>query len=133
MRGDHTCIEAALLLEGCVGMHTGAGGMCWGEHWNWGARGGGGGFMSCDPTCVGDVRCVRGLLGCIQELGGRPRVDVLCNMSGIFRDSFQNVVELLDDLFKRAGQASEPADRNFIRCSHTVTHLAMHNLKHVLL
>ena len=26
--------------------------------------------------------------------------DVLCNMSGIFRDSFQNVVELLDDLFQ---------------------------------
>ncbi|KAL3147924.1 Magnesium chelatase, variant 2 [Trebouxia sp. C0010 RCD-2024] len=51
----------------------------------------------------------------LEELGGRPRVDVLCNMSGIFRDSFQNVVELLDDLFKRAGQASEPADRNFIR------------------
>ncbi|RMZ54985.1 hypothetical protein APUTEX25_000502, partial [Auxenochlorella protothecoides] len=30
---------------------------------------------------------------------GRPRIDVLCNMSGIFRDSFQNVVELLDDMF----------------------------------
>ena len=51
----------------------------------------------------------------MQELEGRPRVDVLCNMSGIFRDSFQNVVELLDDLFKRAAQAPEPSDRNFIR------------------
>ena len=61
------------------------------------------------------------MFGCMQELGGRPRVDVLCNMSGIFRDSFQNVVELLDDLFKRAAQASEPADSNFIRCSNTVT------------
>lgn len=48
-------------------------------------------------------------------------MDVLCNMSGIFRDSFQNVVELLDDLFKRAAHASEPADRNFIRYSHTFT------------
>ena len=35
----------------------------------------------------------------LEELG-RPRMDVLCNMSGIFRDSFQNVVELLDDLFQ---------------------------------
>ena len=43
-------------------------------------------------------------------------MDVLCNMSGIFRDSFQNVVELLDDLFKRAAQAPEPYDHNFIRC-----------------
>lgn len=51
-----------------------------------------------------------------QELNGRPRVDVLCNMSGIFRDSFQNVVELLDDLFKRAAQAPESPDVNFIRC-----------------
>ena len=31
----------------------------------------------------------------LEELAGRPRVDVLCNLSGIFRDSFQNVVELL--------------------------------------
>lgn len=53
----------------------------------------------------------------MQELGGRPRVDVLCNMSGIFRDSFQNVVELLDDLFRNAAQANEPADQNFIRCN----------------
>ncbi|DBA83121.1 TPA: Magnesium chelatase [Trebouxia sp. C0005] len=51
----------------------------------------------------------------LDELGGRPRVDVLCNMSGIFRDSFQNVVELLDDLFKRAAQAPESPDMNFIR------------------
>ncbi len=43
-------------------------------------------------------------------------MDVLCNMSGIFRDSFQNVVELLDDLFQRAADADEPEDRNFIRC-----------------
>lgn len=53
----------------------------------------------------------------LEEMDGRPRVDVLCNMSGIFRDSFQNVVELLDDLFQRAADADEPEDRNFIRCA----------------
>lgn len=52
----------------------------------------------------------------LEELG-RPRIDVLCNMSGIFRDSFQNVVELLDDLFQRAATAPEPDDQNFIRCT----------------
>jgi magnesium chelatase subunit H len=31
-----------------------------------------------------------------------PRIDVLANLSGIFRDSFVNVLELLDDLFQRA-------------------------------
>ncbi len=51
----------------------------------------------------------------LEELGGRPRIDVLCNMSGIFRDSFQNVVELLDDLFQRAADADEPESLNFIR------------------
>jgi len=51
----------------------------------------------------------------LEEMEGRPRVDVLCNMSGIFRDSFQNVVELLDDLFQRAAKADEPESLNFIR------------------
>lgn len=53
----------------------------------------------------------------LEEMEGRPRVDVLCNMSGIFRDSFQNVVELLDDLFQRAAEADEPESLNFIRCA----------------
>jgi magnesium chelatase subunit H len=46
---------------------------------------------------------------------GRPRVDVLCNMSGIFRDSFANVVGLLDDLFVRAAAAEEPLLKNFVK------------------
>ena len=34
----------------------------------------------------------------------------------IFRDSFQNVVELLDDLFQRAAAAEgEPPEMNFIK------------------
>ena len=31
----------------------------------------------------------------IQEMIGRPRVDVLCNMSGIFRDSDCGLVTIL--------------------------------------
>ena len=50
------------------------------------------------------------------EPKGRPRVDVLCNMSGIFRDSFANVVGLLDDAFARAASAKEePLELNFIK------------------
>jgi magnesium chelatase subunit H len=66
------------------------------------------------PVKEGTGRIARFELLPLEELGGRPRVDVLCNMSGIFRDAFQNVVELLDDLFKRAAAADEPSDRNFI-------------------
>lgn len=45
----------------------------------------------------GTGRIARFELVPLSELG-RPRVDVLCNMSGIFRDSFQNVVEVRDCL-----------------------------------
>ena len=45
-----------------------------------------------------------------------PRIDVLCSLSGIFRDAFENVVLLLDDLFVRAAQApDESPDQNYIK------------------
>ena len=31
------------------------------------------------------------------------------------RDSFANIVDLLDDMFERAAQADEPPDMNFIK------------------
>lgn len=42
-------------------------------------------------------------------------VDVLCNMFGIFWDSFVSVVGLLDDFFVRAVEADESIEMNFIR------------------
>ncbi|GIM01458.1 hypothetical protein Vretimale_6174, partial [Volvox reticuliferus] len=65
------------------------------------------------PVREGTGRVARFELVSLEQLG-RPRVDVLCNMSGIFRDSFQNVVELLDDLFARAAAANESDDQNYI-------------------
>jgi hypothetical protein len=67
------------------------------------------------PVKEGTGRIARFELLPLSEMGGRPRVDCLCNMSGIFRDAFQNVVELLDDLFARAAAADEPPELNFIR------------------
>jgi magnesium chelatase subunit H len=66
------------------------------------------------PVKEGTGRIVRFDLVPIEELG-RPRVDVLASLSGIFRDSFANVVDLLDDMFERAAQADEPANMNFIK------------------
>ncbi|WIA37068.1 hypothetical protein OEZ86_014043 [Tetradesmus obliquus] len=67
------------------------------------------------PVKEGTGRIARYELIPLSEMGGRPRVDCLCNMSGIFRDAFQNVVELLDDLFARAAAAAdEPDELNFI-------------------
>ena len=42
----------------------------------------------CRPVAEGTGRVARFELVPLSELG-RPRIDVLCNMSGIFRDSFQ--------------------------------------------
>lgn len=50
----------------------------------------------------------------LEELG-RPRIDVLLDISAIFRDTFQISLDLLDDLFRRAASAEEPAESNFIR------------------
>ena len=66
------------------------------------------------PVKEGTGRIARFELIPLEELQ-RPRIDVLCNVSGIFRDSFQNVLDLLDDLFKRAAQADEPLDMNYIK------------------
>ncbi|MBW4519112.1 MAG: magnesium chelatase subunit H [Scytolyngbya sp. HA4215-MV1] len=66
------------------------------------------------PIKEGTGRIVRYELRPLAELG-HPRIDVLANLSGIFRDSFVNIIELLDDLFRRAAEASEPDDQNFIR------------------
>jgi len=68
------------------------------------------------PVKEGTGRVVRYELLPLSELGGRPRVDVLCNMSGIFRDTFANVVGLLDDLFQRAASAPDESEAdNFIK------------------
>jgi magnesium chelatase subunit H len=66
------------------------------------------------PVQEGTGRIVRYELIPLAELD-HPRVDVLANLSGIFRDSFGNILELLDDLFRRAAEADEPEERNAIR------------------
>lgn len=66
------------------------------------------------PVKEGTGRVVRYELQPLDQVG-HPRIDVLGNLSGIFRDSFVNVIELLDDLFQRAAAAEEPEEENFIR------------------
>lgn len=71
-------------------------------------------LVGAEPIKESTGRIVRYELRPLAELG-HPRVDVLGNLSGIFRDSFVNIIELLDDLFQRAAAADEPEDQNFIR------------------
>ncbi|MEO3706158.1 magnesium chelatase subunit H [Trichormus azollae] len=71
-------------------------------------------LVGAEPVKEGTGRIVRYDLKPLKQVG-HPRIDVLGNLSGIFRDSFVNVVELLDDLFQRAADANEPEEMNFIR------------------
>jgi magnesium chelatase subunit H len=71
-------------------------------------------LVGAEPVKEGTGRIVRYELKALSEMD-RPRIDVLGNLSGIFRDSFVNIIELLDDLFWRAAEAAEPEDQNFIR------------------
>lgn len=50
----------------------------------------------------------------LEELG-RPRIDVVINCSGVFRDLFINQMNLLDRAVKMAAEAEEPEDMNFVR------------------
>ncbi|MCG8352506.1 MAG: magnesium chelatase subunit H [Chloroflexales bacterium] len=58
----------------------------------------------------------------LTELG-RPRIDVLMTASGVFRDTFAGVMDLLDRLVREAAAAAEPEDQNFIR-KHVQTVMA---------
>ncbi len=50
----------------------------------------------------------------LEELG-RPRIDVVVNCSGVFRDLFINQMNLLDQAVKMAAEADEPVEMNFVR------------------
>ncbi|RCJ19602.1 magnesium chelatase subunit H [Nostoc minutum NIES-26] len=71
-------------------------------------------LVGAEPVKEGTGRIVRYELKPLPEVG-HPRIDVLGNLSGIFRDSFINIIELLDDLFQRAADADELEGQNFIR------------------
>jgi len=68
------------------------------------------------------VRPVSDSLGRVNKLEviplselGRPRVDVVVNCSGVFRDLFVNQMLLLDRAVKLAAEQDEPDEMNFVR------------------
>jgi len=71
-------------------------------------------LVGAKPVKEGTGRIVRYDLIPLEELN-RPRIDILASLSGIFRDSFANVVDLLDDMFERCAIANEPVEMNFVK------------------
>lgn len=51
---------------------------------------------------------------------GRPRIDVVMTVSGIFRDLFSPTVQLLDKAVRLVAQLDEPLDLNYVR-KHVLT------------
>jgi len=64
------------------------------------------------PDSLGRVNKVE--LIPLDELG-RPRIDVVVNCSGVFRDLFVNQMNLLDKAVKMAAEADEPDEMNYLR------------------
>jgi magnesium chelatase subunit H len=59
------------------------------------------------------------------ETLGRPRIDVMLTLSGIFRDLLPMQTKLLAEAALLAAQAEEPAEQNYVR-RHALAHLAAH-------
>ena len=80
------------------------------------------GLMGAAPRFDAVGRLVGARLIPLAQLG-RPRVDVVCTLSGIFRDLLPLQVRLLAEAALLASQADEPVEMNFIR-KHTLEHMA---------
>jgi len=60
----------------------------------------------------------------LEELG-RPRIDVIATLSGIFRDLLPLQTRMIAEAAYLAATADEPEDRNFVR-KHSLAHMAAH-------
>jgi magnesium chelatase subunit H len=60
------------------------------------------------------------------ETLGRPRIDVIITLSGIFRDLLPDQTRLLAEAAWLAASADEPADMNFVR-AHALDYQARHD------
>ncbi|MDP3178484.1 MAG: cobaltochelatase subunit CobN, partial [Spirochaetaceae bacterium] len=61
----------------------------------------------------------------LAELG-RPRVDVVCRISGFFRDAFPHAIALIDDAIEAVSNLDEPLDQNFVRAHRLEEVTRMH-------
>jgi magnesium chelatase subunit H len=81
-------------------------------------------LMGARPRFDGYGRLAGAELVPLAELG-RPRVDVVISLSGIFRDLLPLQIRLLAEAAWLAAAADEPAELNFIR-KHALAHMAEH-------
>ncbi|MCS7002576.1 MAG: cobaltochelatase subunit CobN, partial [Dehalococcoidia bacterium] len=71
-------------------------------------------LVGATPERDGQGKIFRYALVPLETLG-RPRIDVLLDVSSVFRDTFQLSLDLLDNLFRAAATADEPIEQNFVK------------------
>ncbi|MCE2896725.1 MAG: magnesium chelatase subunit H [Betaproteobacteria bacterium] len=81
-------------------------------------------LLGARPRFDGYGRLAGAQLVPIEELG-RPRVDVMITLSGIFRDLLPLQVRMLAEACFLAAGADEPEELNFVR-KHSLAHMARH-------
>ncbi|WP_442681094.1 magnesium chelatase subunit H [Sphingomonas sp. ASY06-1R] len=77
------------------------------------------------PRFDGFARLAGAELIPLAELG-RPRIDVIVTLSGIFRDLLPIQTRMIAEAAWLAASADEPLDRNFVR-KHSLAHAAKHD------
>lgn len=60
----------------------------------------------------------------LAELG-RPRIDVVCRISGFFRDAFPGVIATLDEAVRTVAKLHEPDEQNIVRKHARATQQAL--------
>jgi magnesium chelatase subunit H len=73
-------------------------------------------LVGAEPERDGQGKIFRFRLTPLESLA-RPRIDVLLDVSAVFRDTFQMSLDLLDTLFREACLADEPVEQNFLRAN----------------
>jgi len=81
-------------------------------------------LMGAEPRCDSYGRVAGAQLVPLAKLG-RPRIDVVATLSGIFRDLLPLQTKLLAEAALLAASADEPVDQNFIR-KHALAFQAEH-------
>jgi len=81
-------------------------------------------LMGARPRIDGYGRVCGAELAPLADLG-RPRIDVMATLSGIFRDLLPIQTRMLAEAAFLAAEADEPAEMNFIR-ANALAHMAQH-------
>lgn len=72
-------------------------------------------LMGVEPVYIGNTEIVSGVKAIPYEKLKRPRVDVTLRISGLFRDTFPNLIDLMDDAVETVINLDEPKEINPIR------------------